>query len=214
LCVPVKEIFEKERIERAFLMVKASSIIMSELAPASETTSYKGVGGEGEVETPSVTNFALRHKWILWYHGTEDNQWTIESYKKVFEIKTYYDLLFVLKHITNVSSGMFFVMKDGIRPVYEDPQNMTGGYWSMRLLKKDAFEYYKKILYYMCIEGIMKNQENNDKINGLSISPKINNCIFKIWNSDYEGLRTNDLRTNIPGLSHLWEHTYYLQHKE
>ncbi len=45
----------------------------------------------------SVENFNLQSKWILWYHAVDDNNWSMESYKKVFEIKTYYDLLFVGK---------------------------------------------------------------------------------------------------------------------
>jgi hypothetical protein len=64
------------------------------------------------------------------------------------------------------------------------------------------------------MENLMKKNEHNIKINGLSISPKINNCIFKIWNSDYTGLKTGDLRKDIDGLSVHFENTYYLQHKE
>ncbi len=165
-------------------------------------------------EKPQTENFNLPSKWVLWYHATDDNNWTMESYKKVFEIKTYYDLLFIIRHITNVSSGMFFVMREGIKPIYEDPQNMKGGYWSLRLVKKESHEYFKKILYHIVFERMMKNPEHSKKINGLSISPKINNCIFKIWNSDYAKLKTTDIRKDIDGLSTHLESAFYLQHKE
>ncbi len=162
----------------------------------------------------SVDNFQLKSKWILWYHATDDNNWSMESYKKVFEIKTYFDLLFIMKHFTNVSSGMFFIMRDGIKPIYEDPKNMSGGYWSLRLMKRDSYEYFKKLVYYIVMEDMMKKQEHNQKINGMSISPKINNCIFKIWNNDFVGLKTGDIRKDIDGLSTHIENAYYLQHKE
>jgi hypothetical protein len=162
----------------------------------------------------SIENFELKSKWVLWYHSTDNNDWSMESYKKVFEIKTYYDLLYIMKNLNNVASGMFFVMRDGIKPIYEDPKNMSGGYWSIRLMKRDSYDYFKKIVYYIVNENLMKKNEHNDKINGLSISPKINNCIFKIWNNDYGGLKTNDLRKDIDGLSAHFENTFYLQHKE
>jgi hypothetical protein len=162
----------------------------------------------------NIDNFELKSKWILWYHPTDNNDWSMESYKKVFEIKTYYDLLYIMKNLNNVASGMFFIMREGIKPIYEDPQNMSGGYWSIRLMKRDSHEYFKKIVYYIVMEDLMKKCEHNSKINGLSISPKINNCIFKIWNNDYIGLKTNDLRKDIDGLSSHFESTYYLQHKE
>ncbi len=159
-------------------------------------------------------NFELKSKWVLWYHPTDNNDWSMESYKKVFEIKTYHDLLYIMKNLNNVASGMFFVMRDGIKPIYEDPKNMSGGYWSIRLMKRDSYDYFKKIVYYIVMENLMKKSEHNSKINGLSISPKINNCIFKIWNNDYTGLKTGDLRKDIEGLSVHFENTYYLQHKE
>ena len=162
----------------------------------------------------NIENFELKSKWILWYHSTDNNDWTMESYKKVFEIKTYYDLLYIMKNLNNVASGMFFIMRDGIKPIYEDPQNMSGGYWSIRLMKRDSYDYFKKIVYYIVMEDLMRKSDHNRKINGLSISPKINNCIFKIWNNDYSGLKTGDLRKDIDGLSSHFENTFYLQHKE
>ena len=120
----------------------------------------------------------------------------------------------IMKNLNNISSGMFFVMRDNIKPIYEDSQNMSGGYWSIRLMKRDSYDYFKKIVYYILMENLMKKDEHNSKINGLSISPKINNCIFKIWNSDYTGLKTSDLRKDIDGLSTHFENTFYLQHKE
>ncbi len=161
-----------------------------------------------------IENFELKSKWVLWYHSTEDNNWAIDSYKRVFEIKTYYDLLFLVKSITNVSSGMFFLMRDDIKPIYEDPENLNGGYWSLRLMKKDSYEHFKKIIYYIVMENMMKKEEHNSKINGFSISPKINNCIFKIWNNDFIGLKTMDIRRDIDGLGTHIDSSYYLQHKE
>ena len=60
-----------------------------------------------------INNFNLRNKWILWFHKVNDNNWNLDSYSKIFEIQTYHDILFILKTVDNITSGMFFLMKDG-----------------------------------------------------------------------------------------------------
>ena len=157
-----------------------------------------------------IDNFDLNIKWVLWFHKVNDNNWNISSYEKVLEIKTYYDILFIIKELDNITSGMFFLMKDGIIPVFEDENNVNGGYWSMRINKKDSYEYWKKIIFYLCIENLTIDNKYEDKINGISISPKINNCIFKIWTSDYDYMKTDFLKKDIDFIN--WDETFYLKH--
>lgn len=158
----------------------------------------------------NIKNFDLKNKWVLWFHKVNDNYWAIDSYSKVLEINTYYDVLFILKELENITAGMFFLMKEDIIPIFEDKYNINGGYWSIRITKKDAYEYWEKILYYLCIDNLSINEEYEKKINGMSISPKINNCIFKIWNSDYKGMKTEYLRNDLDFIK--WEETFYLEH--
>jgi len=152
----------------------------------------------------------LKHKWVLWFHRVDDDNWKPESYKRVYEIETYEDIIFVFREIPNITSGMFFIMKDGIFPTYEDPKNINGGYWSLRIAKKDSFDTWQKLLYYLCVDRITKDERTNEMINGLTISPKINNCIFKIWNNNYKGMKADALRVDIENV-HL-EDTFYLRH--
>jgi len=157
-----------------------------------------------------IENFNLKNRWTLWFHKVNDNNWKIESYSKVFEITTYYELLFIIKELENITSGMFFLMKNDIIPIFEDENNCNGGYWSLRITKKEANEYWEKMLYYICIDGLTLTPEYEEKINGISISPKINNCIFKIWNSDYNYMKTEYLKKNMEGIN--LEDAFYLQH--
>jgi hypothetical protein len=162
------------------------------------------------MENKIIDNFNLKNKWILWFHKVNDNNWTLESYIKVFELTSYYDILFILKELENITSGMFFLMKEGVIPIFEDESNLNGGYWSLRITKKDSFEYWKKIFYYLCVENITIDEKYENFINGVSISPKINNCIFKIWNSNYNEMKTQYLRKDLDFIN--WDDTFYLQH--
>jgi len=159
-----------------------------------------------------IINFNLENSWCLWYHELNSSDWTMDSYKKIMEIKTYTDLCFMLNRYENINCGMFFLMKSGIKPIFEDEKNLKGGYWSLRISKKDTTELWKKVIYYLLIEGIL--DENNDEkdINGISIGPKINNCIFKIWNANYSKFNNNSLRSDIDIF--LNNEVFYLEHKE
>jgi hypothetical protein len=157
-----------------------------------------------------IDNFDLKTKWVLWFHKVNDNNWNINSYERVLEINTYYDILFIIKEMDNITAGMFFLMKDGIIPVFEDENNVNGGYWSMRINKKDSYESWKKIIYYLCVDNLTLSDKYEEKINGISISPKINNCIFKIWTSDYNYMKTEFLKKDIDFIN--WDETFYLRH--
>ncbi len=160
----------------------------------------------------TLINFQLQYKWCLWYHELNSNNWSINSYQKIMEIKNYHDLIFMLKQYENVNCGMFFLMKDGIKPIFEDEQNINGGYWSLRVNKKETSNYWRKIIYYLVVEGILEDSENEDFINGISIGPKINNCIFKIWNGSYTKFNNSSLRSGIDIFKN--NEIYYLEHKD
>jgi len=159
-----------------------------------------------------IIDFKLQNNWCLWYHELNSDNWTIESYKMIMEIKTYNDICFMLNRYENINCGMFFLMKENIKPIFEDEKNIKGGYWSLRINKKETTECWKKIIYYLLIEGILEKNENEKYINGISIGPKINNCIFKIWNSDYKKLNNNCLRSDIDIFIN--NEIFYLEHKD
>ena len=160
----------------------------------------------------SLSNFNLKYKWVLWFHKLNDDNWTVDSYEKILEINNYEDILFMLKQINNINCGMFFLMKKNIKPIYEDPKNIKGGYWSMRITKKDSDIFWKKIVYYLCIDKITNTDKDELLINGLSISPKVNNNIFKIWNSDYKNTNKKCIRNDLDFIQ--VDELYFLEHKE
>jgi hypothetical protein len=78
------------------------------------------------------------------------------------------------------SEGMFFVMRDPIPPLWENHQNIRGGYYSFRCQKRDATDSYINYMIAAMIGELTKNATN--QINGISISPKRGFNIIKVWN--------------------------------
>jgi len=56
------------------------------------------------------------------------------------DINDYNDICFMLNKFENINCGMFFLMKKDINPIFEDKKNINGGYWSLRISKKETSE--------------------------------------------------------------------------
>lgn len=129
----------------------------------------------------------LENNWTLWYHDPDDKKWSIESYKKVGYITTLEEFLTYYDSIHSFISGMFFLMKNDIPPIWEDSMNINGGILTYKLLKNVSDKIWYE-LSMMLIGGSLSKDYSN--INGISISPKINNCIIKIWIKDSSKMKS------------------------
>ena len=142
-----------------------------------------------------IKNHRLNSKWVVWYHNPSDKSWGRDSYKDILEIHTLEDYL-VLKNswdkcLPSVSEGMFFLMRKldsgkVILPQWEDVNNKDGGYWSFKINKDNAQEVWFKLCSFTVGECICLNTMESLHVNGISISPKKNFCIIKIWNNNYK----------------------------
>ena len=125
------------------------------------------------------------NSWTLWFHKVDVSDWSNESYIKVMEgIDNIEKFILMNKNLNQITSGMFFLMKDGIFPTYENEDNIDGGYWSFRVGKNEANTVWFDLIAAMVGNSLTKKVSDMSTINGISISPKIKNCIFKVWNSD------------------------------
>jgi len=139
--------------------------------------------------------------WTLWFHKVDVNDWSNKSYVKVVEnVDNIEKFILMTKNLNQVTSGMFFLMKDGIFPTYEDEQNIGGGYWSFRVGKKNANEVWFALMAALVGNTLTTDVVNMEGINGVTISPKIKNCIFKVWNSNKKVTDSTVFSEDIEGI--------------
>jgi len=153
-----------------------------------------------ECDETSQNQHGLNSKWVVWYHNPSDKSWDKDSYKDILELTSLEDYL-VLKNswdkcLPSVFEGMFFLMRklsngNVIYPQWEDINNRDGGYWSFKIDKADAQNVWFKLCSFTIGECICSTAMESLQINGISISPKKNFCIIKIWNSDFN---KNDIK--------------------
>lgn len=121
----------------------------------------------------------LQNTWILWYHEPDSKDWSLESYKKIYEFDTIEDFWRLYNNLPSIVNSMFFLMKKGHPPIWEVPQNINGGAWLYKFPKKMADSFWLKFSCYLIGETIANC---TDDIIGISISPKVFNVTIRIWN--------------------------------
>ena len=121
--------------------------------------------------------------WTLWYHDPNDSNYSLNSYIKVYEIKTVDEFWGVVDGIPKDvwESGMFFFMKTGIPPLWDAPENDKGGAWSMKVDASDTHTVFVDCMAHCFVNSILKS--NNDCIAGVTVSPKGQFHIIKVWNT-------------------------------
>jgi hypothetical protein len=129
-------------------------------------------------------NHDLLGKWDLYYHLPHDKNWDLSSYKIIASnISSVEEVILLNNKIseTIVKYTMLFIMRKGITPLWEDPKNRTGGAFSFKVTNKQVYEVWKTLFCAVCGETLFIQKEYNNHVNGITISPKKNFCIVKIW---------------------------------
>jgi hypothetical protein len=129
--------------------------------------------------------------WTLYFHSPEEIKWTLNTFISLGSMKTWHDFWNIIEtlKVESLSDGMFFMMRDPSPPLWESHHHIRGGCYSFRCQKKDASDIYLNYIIASMIGILTVNPEN--RINGISISPKRGFNIIKIWNTDAQ--KFNDL---------------------
>jgi len=140
----------------------------------------------------------LKNIWKLWYHAEKDN-WKLSGYKIIYTINTddeFWKFYNNWDKIDDITNKYFFLMKDNITPIWEDPKNINGGCWSFKIHEDQAEDLWIDISMYLVCEILCPSIQ--DEIVGISICLKKNsNCIVKIWNNNSKNNSLKLLNENI-----------------
>ena len=150
---------------------------------------------------PTMTDHhQLSSKWTLWAHLPHNVDWTVKSYINVMTVSTVEEAIALVETLPNVliENCMLFLMRDGIKPMWEDPKNRSGGCFSYKINNKAVAKVWKELSYVVVGDTISKQQKFANCVTGITISPKKSFCIVKIWMADCSNqnpeLVTNELK--------------------
>lgn len=137
------------------------------------------------------------NNWNIWIHNVNNNDWNIKSYKQIYKITNFVNFWKLYNNFPNLNNHIFFLMKNDIKPIYEDINNIKGGFYSLKIHQDNAFNIWKNLSIDLITCNLEKNKYNI--INGLSIIKKKNFFIIKIWisNKKYNNLKYINLTNSI-----------------
>jgi translation initiation factor 4E len=152
---------------------------------------------DNSVSTPEETASSnkkmyhrLHNNWTLWAHLPHDTDWTVKSYKKIMTFTTVEEALVLYETLPDkmIKNCMLFLMREGIKPTWEDEKNRGGGCFSYKVGNKNIITTWKHASYSLIGETLTAESKLCASINGITISPKKNFCIIKIWlgNCDFQ----------------------------
>ena len=126
----------------------------------------------------------FENEWNIWYHNIKTD-WTINGFKNIYNIKTiedYWKLYNNWEKLYYINNKHFFIMKNEILPIWEEPTNKSGGCWSFKVSENMAQKLWDDLSMYLVTENLSSIK---DDIVGLSSCLKKNNCtVIKIWNKN------------------------------
>jgi hypothetical protein len=130
------------------------------------------------------SDIKLNDTWVIWIHKITDKNWLKESYKPIYSFNTIQDFWKFYNAIEDYNTNMYFLMREGVFPLWEDAKNRDGGCWSYIIEKDEIREHWTNISAKMIGESITSTHLMD--INGISLSPRTNVGVIKIWNKNSE----------------------------
>lgn len=137
-------------------------------------------------------NLLLNSTWNIWKHNNNTTDWTINSYEKIYNINSissfwrFFNNFNLLDKITH----QYFIMRQGIMPIWEDVNNKNGGICSIKIdyyNNKNRNELGSEIMLCICL--LILNEtlvQSSTSINGVSYAVKNKSILIKIWINNYD----------------------------
>ena len=141
--------------------------------------------------------------WSLWAHLPQNPDWTEKGYEFVHKFKTVEDTIAITETLPEllVKNCMLFIMRESILPMWEDVKNRNGGCFSYKVSNKFICDVWRDLTYILIGNTLVVNKDILKHINGITVSPKKNFCIIKIWMATCDYQNPSIITSEIPLLS-------------
>jgi len=142
-----------------------------------------------EIESNGIK---LQNAWSFWHDKFIGPNQSVEDYEKnlqeLFSFSTIEGFWTCFNNLPSPDKlkpkSSYHMMKIGIRPIWEDPNNANGGFWVMRVRKEDTETVWKELLLAVIGEQFSMSLEPGDDICGVTVSIRREDNIIELWTRD------------------------------
>lgn len=147
-------------------------------------------------------NIKFNNNFHLWMHDIHNKDWSINSYNNLCKIDNVSDFWKLFNNFDKLWGSddkysryaHYFFMKDDIEPIWEHETNRNGGVCSFKIEINDSLPVWIDLIMRFVCDSL---NNDSDDINGISISPKNNWAIIKIWNKENKNNLSKTLKQDI-----------------
>jgi hypothetical protein len=145
----------------------------------------------------------LDSAWVLWSHPWDSKKWDLKDYIKHVTIRTVEQFWEVYNGLPSLNNrDMWFLMREGVPPRWEDDINREGGSFKFRISGADLDNAWLTLSLYLVSENICRNPDDARLICGITVSPKHNGfSTVSVWNLDKHSTAHAIFPSNITGIN-------------
>ncbi|RAL09185.1 eukaryotic translation initiation factor 4E [Aspergillus homomorphus CBS 101889] len=150
---------------------------------------------------PAIKEHPLKSTWVIWYRPPtpkySDYEKSTVPLAAISSVESFWSIYSHLKRpslLPTVSD--YHIFKKGIRPVWEDDANKSGGKWVVRLKKGVADRYWEDLLLAMIGDQFA---EAGDEVCGAVLSVRSGEDVLNVW-TRIDGGRNIKIRETIKRL--------------
>ena len=129
--------------------------------------------------------------WKLYWHDPSPTctDWSVASYKEVAAISSVHDFWRVWNAVPAEvwSTVSMYLMRDFIKPIWEDPHHFHGGCLSQKVQRAHVPDVLTGVVMGVLGETIVAPEKREglwSNVTGVSIIPKKNFSIIRLWIAD------------------------------
>ncbi|KAL2221053.1 translation initiation factor eIF 4e-like domain-containing protein [Thermoascus aurantiacus ATCC 26904] len=129
----------------------------------------------------------FQYRWTIWHDKHTDSE-NYENrlyvlHEDVADIATFYRVYNNYPWDKIRLRDSVHIFRKGVKPVWEDPENLNGGCWTFRVPKAKAQAFFHEIaILCMANEFQAAIQEEHDHVLGVSTSVRFNSHLISVWN--------------------------------
>jgi hypothetical protein len=146
--------------------------------------------GPWQTETDEIV--PLENAWSFWHDKFIGPCVSAEEYEaslhKLCTFSTVQDFWAYFNNLPSVEKlrfkSSYHLMKAGVTPIWEDPKNANGGFWTMRISKHDTGYVWKELVLALIGEQFEGAVSEGDEICGLTVSIRQQDNIIRLWNTN------------------------------
>ncbi|KAL4964535.1 eukaryotic translation initiation factor 4E [Aspergillus stella-maris] len=165
-------------------------------SPATRRTLHQNILGK-------LRPLPLQYHWTFWYDKHADNATTTITttttsdtkeveiynsrlsilYESVSDIATFYRIYNNYPWEKIPQRDTVHIFRKGVKPIWEDPENLRGGCWRFRVPKRKAQAFFHEIaILAISNEFQAVLEKEHDHVLGVSTSVRFNTHLISVWN--------------------------------